>query len=60
MIAVLYAGIGGSIEIAIITGEYFFNLVRTSPLVIVKRHTLGDGQWPQREHGPQVGSRISR
>ena len=26
----------------------------------VKRHTLRDDQWPQQEHEPQVGSRLSR
>ena len=43
-----------------ISREIFFNLVRTSPLVLVRRHTLGDDQPPQQEHGPQVGSRLSR
>ena len=47
---------------AVWAGEIVFNLIRTSPLDIVKRHTLGldDDQWPQQEHESQEGSRLSR
>jgi hypothetical protein len=30
-------------------GETFFNLVRTLPLAVIKRHTVCDDQWPQQE-----------